>query len=553
VTNLAALYLRSSKDRADVSIDAQRRALHELAAARGLVVTAEFADAVESGKDDRRPGFQDLIAALRDPERTWATVLVLDTARVARRRLVAMIFEQEVAKRGVKLVYKSLPDGDPATDMVLRSVLQAFDEYHSLVSRAKGLAGMAENVRQGWRAGGRAPRGYALAYSPTGATRDGEPVMKSRLQVDDATAGVVATYLQLRAAGTPRGTAAARAGAAWPATSLLALDWQALTYAGHTVWNMHAEAGSGTKRRPREEWVIKRDTHPALITDVEAEAILAQCERATQGRRSARAVDLLFSGLLVTPDGRAWHSDGCGYYRLGKGRKVSAARIEPAILERVQADLLSETAVTGVLAAVRALQEAPPSRRSVAALERRLTTLARQITRTIDLAGQMDDPAPVLRRVEQLETERATVIEQIEQARALEKHAAASRQLTGADVRALLARLFAEIRSDAAPAEVRAALGEVVDRVELDAGSLVATVHYRVATGVNLASPGGGDMSPARWAGSPLPLAALPRRSRSNVRALGAAANLKGRQSGEIRASVASSSATGEKKSRSAA
>lgn len=55
MSNRATLYLRSSKDRSDVSIDAQRRALHELAVARGLVVVGEFADAVESGKDDDRP------------------------------------------------------------------------------------------------------------------------------------------------------------------------------------------------------------------------------------------------------------------------------------------------------------------------------------------------------------------------------------------------------------------------------------------------------------------------------------------------------------------
>jgi site-specific DNA recombinase len=491
MSNLAAAYCRSSKDRSDVSIDAQRRALHELAVTRGLVVAAEFTDAVESGKDDNRPGFQAMIAALRDPARTWTTILVLDTARIARRRLISMIFEQEVEKRGVKLVYKSLPDGDPATDMVLRSVLQAFDEYHSLVSRAKGLAGMSENIKQGWRAGGRAPRGYLLHYTPTGATRDGEPVLKSKLQVDDDTAGPVAAYLRLRAAGVPRGEAASRSGAPWTAASLHSMDWQALTYAGHTAWNVHAESGSAAKRRPRSDWVVTRDTHPALITDAEAEAILEQCERATQGRRTARAVDLLFAGLLVAPDGQAWHSDGCGHYRLGKGRKVAAARIEPAVLQRIKEDMLGARAVESVLQAVRSLQDAPPSRKAIAALERRLASLGTQINRTVDLAGRMDDPAPVLRRVQQLEQERATIADQLVEASALERQATAGRRLTVADVRVLLGRLFSEIDTGTAPAGIRAALAQVVDRVELDAGSLVATVHYRVATGDNLASPGG--------------------------------------------------------------
>ena len=58
--NRAVLYLRSSKDRSDVSIDAQRRELQALAEKLNLIITAEFSDAVESGKDNNRPGFQAL-------------------------------------------------------------------------------------------------------------------------------------------------------------------------------------------------------------------------------------------------------------------------------------------------------------------------------------------------------------------------------------------------------------------------------------------------------------------------------------------------------------
>jgi len=237
----AALYLRSSKDRHDVSIDAQRRELAELAKARSCKAVEEFADAVESGKDEDRPGFQRLIAAVRNPRRGWDTLLVLDTSRIARRRHLALMFERECERAGVRLVYKSLPETDPVTEMLLKSILQAMDEWHSLTSRAKGLTGMRENVRQGFRAGGRAPRGYQLEAVDTGATRDGQPVRKSRL-VPSPDAPAVQAYLRARAEGRPR------ASAGLPGvhkTSLVGMEWNALTYAGHTVWNVHAEAGSG--------------------------------------------------------------------------------------------------------------------------------------------------------------------------------------------------------------------------------------------------------------------------------------------------------------------
>ena len=82
-TNHAVLYLRSSKDRSDVSIDAQRRELMALASQRVLVVAEEYADAVESGgtkiariplhgrRNARRP-------------RKWTAVMTLDTSRLSR-------------------------------------------------------------------------------------------------------------------------------------------------------------------------------------------------------------------------------------------------------------------------------------------------------------------------------------------------------------------------------------------------------------------------------------------------------------------------------------
>jgi len=132
----AVLYLRSSKGRSDVSIDAQRRALHELAQAKGMVVVGEHSDAVESGKGEDRPGFQALLQELKSDKRTWSHILVLDTARIARRRTIAIIFEElECKKRNVKIVYKSLPEADPITEMLLKSILQAMDEWLSSKGR----------------------------------------------------------------------------------------------------------------------------------------------------------------------------------------------------------------------------------------------------------------------------------------------------------------------------------------------------------------------------------------------------------------------------------
>ena len=480
-----------------MSIDAQRRALHELAAARGYIVVGEYADAVESGKDDDRPAFQAMLRALHEPTRDWTAVLALDTSRIARRRMIAMIFEeQECARRGVKVVYRSVPDSDPMTEMLLRSILQAFDEWHSMHSKAKGLAGMAENVRQGWRAGGRAPRGYKLEHAGTGAIREGMPVMKSRLALGPG-ADVMRAYLGARAAGESRTRIMARLGIAWPGTTLIGLEWQALTYAGHTVWNMHAEReGSGyggVKRRSRSEWIIKRETHPALITDDQAERILAQLERGRVRRSHANAREYLLSGILVTPDGRQWHGDEGESYRVGKGRRVAVARIEPPVLERLFADLGSPRAVQEIERRINALRGRAIDGAQHARIERKIAEIGRSVSRLVDIVSSVEDRAPYLRRVTELETERAALVDSLGAAKLQARQWASAEKIGPPEIRGMLAAMRADLveKKDAGRvSEARAAIADIVDRIEYAEGGNAFTIRYRV-TGVSLASPRG--------------------------------------------------------------
>lgn len=358
----AALYLRSSKDRSDVSPATQRHALEQLATSRSLSIAETFEDAVESGATEDRPAFSKLLRDLKNAQRGWTYLLVYDTSRIARRRYIAQALKHECKKRGITILYATRPaDVDPISEIVLDSMLEAMDEVHSLMSRQKGLAGMAENVRQGWRAGGRAPLGYQLKMFPTGAIRDGRAVTKSRLEPSHIS-HQVGGYLKARAAGVPREAAKRGASLEVASTSLIGIEWNALTYAGHTVWNVHREPGQGTKRRPRPEWQVKRSTHEALITEREAETILAILETSehSAAMRAARAVSSRFmlSGILVTTDGRAWLGHG-SHYRLRRGegcsgRLVRAHQVDEAVIETLRTFRLSDGYLSWLLEQSRA-------------------------------------------------------------------------------------------------------------------------------------------------------------------------------------------------------
>lgn len=413
--NTAALYLRSSKDRSDVSLDAQARELLALAESKHLLIVRRFEDVVESAKDENRPGFQALLAELKASQRPWDHLLMVDTSRLSRRRYMAEVFAHEARKRGVIILYSKLPDADPITSAVIIGVMQVFDELHSLMSREKGLAGMAENVRQGYRAGGRAPRGYRLKSLETGAIRDGQPVTKTVLEPNEDSA-LVRQFLEERAAGVPRRRLHQRLSLPWPETTSIGMEHNALTYAGHTAWNQHNEriegkCQGGTKRRPRAEWVIQRDTHPALISDTQAEAILAALDssRHAAGVRQARRTRgaYLLTGLLKTPDGQPWYGDGKGVhyrvYRDGKkSRWLSRVELEEAVVRHVVADLTSPVFIRALLKEARKIQSALPTD-PTGPLRARVAELSRQVTRTMTLAVQLENPAPALRMVDDLE------------------------------------------------------------------------------------------------------------------------------------------------------
>ena len=491
----AALYLRSSKDRHDVSPAAQKRELTELAKSRNLAVIEVFQDSEERADDERRPGFQALLASLKRPERAWNHLLVMDTARIARNNQhLASVFNWECEKRGVKVLYSKIPETNTIMDVVIRQVIRAFDQLHSLMSKEKGLGGMAENVRQGWRAGGRAPRGYRLEHVATGAMRDGSPVTKSRL-MPSPDAHKVKDFLEARAAGVSRRQAAAEAGLEGLLDStLIGMEWNALTYAGHTVWNVHAERingggyKGGAKRRPRAEWVIQYDTHEGLIGTEAAEAILARLDTGRAKKYRTRA-DYLLSGLLVTPEGVPWHGNGDGTYRPAKGRRIAQAAIEGAVVATIRQDLVSDAFVRQLVAEARRMSAPPPDER-LKPLRDQVADIDFKIRRLTELLPQIETPRPLLEKIGQLEQQREGLAVDLSALENEQRAAEVLRAIGEKDVKTLLASLADNLQAIDREA-LKEMIGGMLEKVELCPTTFQARLHYRFAAGDLLASPRG--------------------------------------------------------------
>ena len=497
----AAIYLRSSKDRSDVSIDSQRRKLQETATRLNLTIVEEFVDAVESGKDDDRPGYQQMLFSIRNRDRRWQHLIALDTSRIARSRYIALAIENDCRKVGITMHFANIPDMDEITGVLVKSVFQAMDEVHSLTSRAKGLAGMAENIQRGFRAGGKAPRGYDLQHIETGVIREGKAVTKSKLAINSE-AEIVRAYLIARAKGEARNEVMSRLRLSWSQSSLVGMEWQALTYAGHTVWGVHNpvikgqyndgvkgknEYKNGTKRRPRSEWKISKDTHEPLITNEQAEALLSKLENKANTKASTRGNVYLLTGLLETPQGERWHGDwknDAPYYRLGKGQRVLASAVDQAVVKAVHEQMLSEKVVQQLLKEISARARAFVPEKKAAGWRRRINELMRKTEKMVDQLIDADETLrPVIRRnIEAAENERIELTRLLEERDSSLAVKLNAQIISESEVRAALKTLLTSIEDVDGTENVhkKHALMQIVERVELPEKSETLRVHLSI-------------------------------------------------------------------------
>ena len=515
----AAIYCRSSKDRAEVGLAAQRTELKAYAKANDMQIAEEFSDMEISGSLDEtsRPGLRKLLAALSDPARKWNRVLALDTSRLARDAMLALYITREAEKHDVTVLYAKMPvDGSSAFGETMLSVVRAFDRLHARLSAEKGRGGLEANIAGGFRAGGAAPFGYKLLHQETGGTRGGVAVRKSTLVLDATPAAKVKLFLKARADGIARNEAAKRAKLQDKAVaSLIAIERNALTYAGHTVWNQRQKQ-KPTRDDPRktmiwrkrEEWIIsEKPTHKAIITRPEAERILAMHDEFHKKPVRVREPGkFILSGLLFTPDGVQWHGDAHdSAYRAGvKGTRIKASFVEGEVLYRVAADFADRTFLKRTVAEARRMAQGIQA--NPIEVEADIKLAEKRLKNLVDMAADSGDKS-ILAKIRELES---TLTELREQKAAWMERKALKEKLLAIneeDMRRVLAANALKLRGDdelvldmigysdkqrLVPDELRRVLTALVERVELDPKTRNFAIRYRLPVpGVKVASPRG--------------------------------------------------------------
>jgi len=300
MANRFAFYGRvSTTDKQDpaLSFPSQRKACERKVAELGGEVTCEFTDQ-ESGAKSDRPGWGALAAEARDREgRRFDHVVIYQTSRLARDRVMAGLYERELRRVGVAIHY-ALGGGDPDTPEggLMIGMQQLWDEFEREKLARETKRGMKEMSEQGFRAGGRAPYGYRRVAEAMPDNHRGnrdkarvtlEPDPDQALVVADIFSWFVVEKLSPKAladrlnqpGGPPSPThvdSSRNLRGHWAASTIRAMLKNPV-YTGRIVWNRldfteAKKSGGGARSRAKEEWVVTEDAHLPLVTDETFEA-----------------------------------------------------------------------------------------------------------------------------------------------------------------------------------------------------------------------------------------------------------------------------------------
>ena len=482
-----ALYVRSSKDRADVSCESQVVELTAAAHARGETIHRVYEDRALSSTRDELPGFTALLEAARQDPPPFTKIYALDTSRLARDTYHAQSVKYWLRKkRGIELCFLRLPSSGTYMDVAFEKTMEIWDELHSNVSKEKAIMGQKQNIRRGYRAGGKAPYGYRLRYDVVATHRDGKEIRKAVNEPDPVTGPLIAEYFERRARGESRasitrdfearGVPSPSGDARWSQSTGRAFEENLDTYLGHLVYNRHQEHlrgggyAGGRKFRPRGAWVVHPDAHPPLTTAAIAAVVRSRLEERSRrpGTTETRTFCLLTGILRCGSCGGGYEGDRA-LYRCGtpgcRNGRIAKATIERIVAAVIEEDFLTPERLRLIVRRDRLRQQQRIERtksrlstleRDLAVVERKLATLwDRHADGTLSLDQYRHLNAPLWQRREALVAQlaEASAPLEVDFSHDQERVARLIKDVTAwltsgkeADRRYIVGRLFTEIR-----------------------------------------------------------------------------------------------------------
>lgn len=483
-----AIYARYSTELQDkTSIAGQIANCEALAQRENLSVVATYSDEGISGNDDRRPGYQNLLADLEAGK--VMGIVVDETSRITRNQAELHRLVAELNFRDQFLISGDGVDTRSESSELLLSVKAAVDAMEGRKIGYRTYRSLRERHKAGKSAGGRI-YGYRSVEDGDYRRRVIEPEQAAVVQeiferyAAGESAKTIARALNERGVPSPGSFWKNRRDKGWPHTTILGCVTKASgilrnpIYKGDVTWNKRAgkkRPGTGKrvqKRRPTCEWVTYHDESLRIVSDQLWESVQSRLRAKSVGEtgkpKRGRPPKYLLSGLLrcgscggsyTVRNGRSYACTSTSNGRIcdQKGY-IFRPLIERKLLSGVKEQLLAPEFAKKIAQAIRKKARAP--NRDYKA---ELAKFDRQIKNVVDSIVDIGASSALSAKLKDLETRRERLLSA--------SNAAPSSLVTGADKkwREIVGDLE-NLKDYAKPDEVeraRSLLREIIGEVEI--------------------------------------------------------------------------------------
>lgn len=150
---VAAAYIRVSTDnQTELSPDSQIKTVRQFAKQHGYIIPNEFIfrdDGISGRRADKRPAFNNMIAAAKQKPSPFCAVLLWKFSRFARNQEESVFYKSMLRKNGVDVVSVSEPTIDGPFGSLIERIIEWTDEYYSIRLSGEVKRGMTERVERG--------------------------------------------------------------------------------------------------------------------------------------------------------------------------------------------------------------------------------------------------------------------------------------------------------------------------------------------------------------------------------------------------------------------
>lgn len=261
----AALYIRvSTHGQEELSPDSQKRLLLDYAEKNLFRVEDRWIfqeNGISGRKAEKRPQFQQMIAAAKSDAHPFDAILVWKFSRFARNQEESIVYKSMLrGKFGVDVISISEPIMEGPFGSLIERIIEWMDEFYSIRLAGDVTRGMTEKaLRGGYQ--GRPPLGYRIPH-PGGELEEVPSEARTVRQIfrwygiDKMSSYAIARKLNQEGYRTSLGNPFEKRGVEYILQNPL--------YAGYVRWN-RTDGQTGAVR-DRDHWITAKGTHPAIVS-----------------------------------------------------------------------------------------------------------------------------------------------------------------------------------------------------------------------------------------------------------------------------------------------